>query len=235
MSMSNIEFNQPTSCDALVSFTLLSNADEFIQQKELSVKCLFDLSSLVESIILHPRIVTIKGIIPEEKYPHKIIDFLTNNKLIYFYKPTYSTRELLTMMNQYALFRNLSWYGFSWDIQPFWNRKRPVLESEELLDNCFGNTDPSKSTLERILEASNSERFSDLEIDSFVSRLKSKNNKVPEDYNLFDIIHCMSTGSDRIFREYLFRSIVYLCSADYDKLTFYDKERRWSLHHFISQ
>ena len=86
MNKSNIKFNEPAGCDALVTFTLLRNAEDFIQHRELSVKCLFDLSTLTDSIILHPRLVTIKGVISDEIYPHKIIDFLTENNLIYFYK-----------------------------------------------------------------------------------------------------------------------------------------------------
>lgn len=213
MNRSKIEFSEPACCDALVTFTLLRNAEDFIQHKELSVKCLFDLSTLVDSIILHPRIVTIKGVIPDEAFPQQIIDFLTENNLIYFYQPSYGTRELITMMNQYSLFRNLAWLHFSWDSIPFQSRKQPVFESRELMDGCFSG--------ERIFEASTSSRFDESEIEALINRIRSKNKDLPKNYNLFDVIHLMSTGHHLAFREYLFRTVVYLCSADYDKLTFY--------------
>lgn len=253
MNRSNIESSEPASCDALVTFTLLRNAEDFIQHRELSVKGLFDLSTLVDSIILHPRIVTIKGVIPDEIYPHQIIDFLNDNNLIYFYKPSYGTRELVTMMNQYSLFRNLAWKGFSWDLLPYQSRKQPVFESQELMD-CVFLREPGPLESKRILEASTSSRFDESEIEALVNKIRSRQKELielrineirsirsknkeeieslvntiratkkvlPEDYNLFDAIHLMSTGHHLAFRQYLFRTVVYLCSADYDKLTFY--------------
>jgi len=248
MNRSDIVSSEPIVCDALVTLTLLRNAEGFIRHREQSVKCLFDLSSLIETVILHPRILTIKGVVPDDEYPHEIISFLTDNKLAYFYNPSYKTRELVTMMNQYSLFRNLAWRNFSWDSPAFKELKQPVFESRELMDSS-GPTE-----LKRILEASTSTRFDDSEIVSLVTTIRSNQLKqieflvnqikssrsgekeeiesriniirstykeLPEDFNLFDIIHLMSTGHHGAFREYLFRTVVYLCSADYDKLTFY--------------
>ncbi len=220
MSRSRIELSEPACGDALVTFTLLRNAEDFIQHRELSVKSLFDLSNLIDAVILHPRVVTIKGVIPDEAFPQQIIDFLTENNLIYFYQPSYGTHELITMMNQYSLFRNLAWFHFSWKLTPFRSRKQQIFESQELMDQCFHN-DPQLLRSDRIIEASTLARFDDSEIEALVNEIRSRNKNLPDDYNLFDIIHLMSTGHHLAFRQYLFRTVVYLCSADYDKLTFY--------------
>lgn len=55
MPESRVQSSKPVGGDALVTFTLLRNAEDFIQRRELSVKCLFDLSALVDSIIIGRR------------------------------------------------------------------------------------------------------------------------------------------------------------------------------------
>lgn len=221
MNKSSIEISKPASCDALVTFTLLRNSEDFIQGRKLSMNNLSDLSALVDSVMLHPRIITIKGVIPNESYPQQIIDFLTKNSLISFYHPSYDTRELVTMINQYSLFRNLAWCHFSLDSKQFQSRRQQVLESRELMDYAFSKEPwPLEST--RILEASTPRVFEESEIKTLIiNDIRSKNKDLPQDYNLFDVIHVMGTGGHLDFRQYLFRTVVYLCSADYDKLTFY--------------
>jgi len=230
MDKKSIEFTEPAGCDGLVTFTLLANAEDFIQHRELSLKCLFDLSTLVDSIMLHPRLVAIRGVLPDERYPHQVVSFLTENRLIYFYQPSYSTRELVTMINQYSLFRNLEWWGGPhWDHLMSQDKKKAIFQSTQLADECFCKGWQPES--KRILEASTVARFDDTQIESLINEIRANKASfklkglpvidLPEDWNLFDIIHVMSTGHHKTFREYLFRTVVYLCSADYDRVTFY--------------
>jgi len=220
MNESGLEYNTLSGNEALVTFTLLSNAEQIIQRRELSIQCLFDLSALADAIILHPRVFVIQGSIPEERKPQYTINFLTSNNLLNFYSPSYSTRELITMMNQYSLFRDLSWFGFSWKHPAFEQQKQKVFESRALLD-YFYSDDPWPLEANHILEASTKTLVDESEIGTLIERLRIKNTNVPEYPNLFDIIHIMGTGHSLALRQYLFRTIVYLCSADYDKLTFY--------------
>lgn len=214
--------NQKNYCNAaLLTHTLFVNCQNILQRKKFSIRHLIDLENFVNAIILHPKIGLIQGRTPEEFKPEEILNILEKNKILYYYKPSYNDKELISMINQYSLFRDLSWWPFSWDHPAFDLKKKEVFESESLLDAGVikGNLYPIK--IERIINSSTIEEITESDLNDFITKLKLKNDRISDDIKLFDIIHLMGTGQSYSLREYLFRTIVYLCSSDYDKLTFY--------------
>lgn len=209
--------------EALLTMTALVNADRIIHGKVSTVQCLFDLSALVDAVVLHHGIVIIQGVTPQGLDAQRVLDFLVDNGLLHLYRPSFSTRELISMMNQYSLFRDLSWYHFSWQLPGFSHRRQGVFEATELMDSFYAHPWPLDA--DGLLARASDTPADEHHIKEFLETPSRRTNRrladLPTAYSLFDVVHVMTTGRSQSLRHHLFRTVVYLCSADWDKLTFY--------------
>ena len=211
--------DQETSSDALVTFTLLSNAQNFIQGKDSSIRCLFDLSILVDAILLHPVITVMKGKVPKEILEGELIVFLKNNKLLNYYNPTYNERELITILNQYSIFRFHPEYPeYKWKDN---KERKSILDAEKTMEWGLKASDVREIYMNDFLDYHEADDWDYLEddLEDYVKKTREWVEK-GEEYNLFKALKWTGTGHLDLGIS-LFRTLVYLASADYDKLTFY--------------